>query len=105
MSSKRESKQPQKREVDLQWVFKYLKEGTYPPGLNFTEKRMVRKRAERFCYLKDELYYVGTPTDQQLGKKPRKALLTHSARWEAVEKCHIDSDGMLVYDLLYMVLI
>lgn len=96
MSTKKESKSAQKREVDLHWVFKYLKDGTYPPGLNFSEKRMVRKRAERFCYLNDDIYYIGTPTDQKLGKKPRKVLLTHAERWEAVEKCHVDAEGSLV---------
>jgi len=102
MASKKDCKAPQKREVDLHWVFKYLREGAYSSGLNFTEKRMVRKRAERFCALKDDLYYIGTPTDQQLGKKPRKVLLTHQERWEAVEKCHVDAEGRHILTFVYI---
>lgn len=99
--AKEASKTPQKREVDLHWVFKYLKEGNYPPGLNFSEKRMVRKRAERFCYLNDDLFYVGTPIDQKLGKKPRKVLLSNKEKMEEVEKCHIDADGNFLFTFLF----
>ncbi|XP_052263252.1 uncharacterized protein LOC127866613 isoform X2 [Dreissena polymorpha] len=93
MASKQGNKGCKKGEVDLNWVLHYLRDGVYPPGLNFTEKRMVRKRAERFCYLKGDLYYVGTPTDQSLGKKTRFVLLTEADKWSAVEQCHIDSEG------------
>jgi len=93
MSDKKTPNSSKKGEVDLHWVLKYLKDGTYPRGLNFSEKRMVRKRAERFCYLKGDLYYVGTPTDQNLGKKTRLVLLTDEERWKAVSEAHIDSEG------------
>lgn len=93
MPKKEENNSTHKKEVDLLWVQKYLRDGVYPPGLNFTEKRMVRKRAERFCFWKDELYYLGTPTDQSLGKKSRKVLLTKRERWEKIEECHLDADG------------
>jgi hypothetical protein len=93
MASRNDKKSAHKKEVDLVWVQKYLKDGVYPPGLSFTEKRMVRKRAERFCFWKDELYYLGTPTDQSLGKKTRKVLLTESERWAKVAECHVDADG------------
>ena len=93
MASKSSSKSFQKGEVDLNWVMKYLKDGIYPSGLNFSEKRMVRKRAERFCYLNGDLYYLGTPTDQELGKKSRKVLLTYDERWKKVEEVHVGLDG------------
>ncbi|XP_045214544.2 uncharacterized protein LOC123564788 [Mercenaria mercenaria] len=93
MANKNDKKSAQKKEVDLAWVQKYLRDGVYPPGLSFTEKRMVRKRAERFCFWKEELYYLGTPTDQSLGKKTRKVLLTPKERWEKVAECHVDGEG------------
>lgn len=93
MPNSSNKKSTSKRNVDLSWVLKYLRDGVYPPGLNFTEKRMVRKRAERFCFWKDELYYLGTPTDQSLGKKTRKVLLTEDEQWNKVEQCHVDDDG------------
>ena len=93
MTSKSKERSSQKGEIDLNWVYKYLKDGVYPPGLNFTEKRMVRKRAERFCLLENVLYYLGTATDQELGKKSRKVLITHEERWNKVEECHISADG------------
>lgn len=94
MPNKKDKKSAQKKEVDLTWVLKYIRDGKYPAGLNFTEKRMVRKRAERFCFWKDDLYYLGTPTDQSLGKKTRRVLLTEKERWEKVAECHVDGDGM-----------
>ena len=93
MSNRSYSKQTNKEAIDLNWVLKYLKDGVYPAGLNFSEKRMIRKRAERFCYLNGDLYYLGTPKDQELGKKTRKVLLTHEERMKKVHECHIDSDG------------
>ncbi|XP_052789672.1 uncharacterized protein LOC128224064 isoform X2 [Mya arenaria] len=93
MSSKLKARAGRKGPVDLNWVLKYLKDGLYPPGLNFSEKRMVRKRAERFCFLKEKLYYVGTPSDQNLGKQTRLVLLTEEERWNAVANAHVDPEG------------
>ena len=83
----------EKIQTDLNWVNLYLKNGGYPPGLTAIEKRIVRKRAEQFCFMNDELYFLGTMKSKEIGQGPRKVLLTYEERWDAVNKAHVAQDG------------
>lgn len=83
----------EKAQTDLNWVYLYLKNGNYPPGLTAIEKRIVRKRAEQFCFKKEELYFLGTVKSKEIGQVPRKVLLTQEAKWQVVQKAHVAPDG------------
>lgn len=83
----------EKAQTDLNWVNQYLKNGNYPPGLTAIEKRIVRKRAEQFCFISDELYFLGTVKSKEIGQVPRKVLLTYEERWNAIQKAHVSQDG------------
>ena len=83
----------EKAQTDLNWIHLYLKNGSYPPGLTAIEKRIVRKRAEQFCFMNEELYFLGTVKSKEIGQVPRKVLLTNEERWNVVEKAHTTSDG------------
>ena len=83
----------EKAQTDLNWVHLYLKDGIYPPGLTAIEKRIVRKRAEQFCFMNDELFFLGTLKSREIGQVARKVLLTHEEKWDVVVKAHVHYDG------------
>ena len=89
--------------ISLLTIKQYLSEGTYDVGITPIAKRAVRKRAESFKIVNDELFYIHRPKcvdgespDPDPGSNSnnlRKVLMTSKDQLLNISKMHVASTG------------
>ncbi|KAK7507525.1 hypothetical protein BaRGS_00001460 [Batillaria attramentaria] len=94
----------------LDIVWQYLKSGQCPKGYSKNDKRALKRRAQSFVVIKDQLYYTGGRSrhsngdgEEETVENPenypdytqvlRKCCLTEDEKQDAVARAHVGEDG------------